>query len=97
MSQEPPQKTRRPATSWQESLRDVYPYLGLGMQVGLSLVFFVGIGYLLDRWLGTLPWLLLVCALVGMVAVFYQVVRVSKQLGKESRPPDHYRSEKPQK
>ena len=84
MPEPPPRPERRPPTSWQESLRDVYPYLGLGMQIALSLVFFVGVGYLLDRWLGTMPWLLIAGALLGMVALFVQVVRVSNQLSRSS-------------
>ncbi|MDX1545564.1 MAG: AtpZ/AtpI family protein [Rhodothermales bacterium] len=87
----PPRPKRRPATSWQEVLRDAGPYMGLGMQVGLGLVFFVGLGYLLDRWLGTLPWFMLAGGLVGMVAVFIYLIRASQAMGRRSeaeRRPD---------
>ena len=41
---------------------------------------YVLIGYLLDRWLDTEPWFILVGSVVGMVAFFVQLVRLSKRL-----------------
>ncbi|HEY6121585.1 MAG TPA: AtpZ/AtpI family protein [Pyrinomonadaceae bacterium] len=41
---------------------------------------FTGIGWLLDRWLGTNPWLLVVGVVLGAVAGFYQFIRLSSQL-----------------
>lgn len=69
-----------PPSTWQTILRDAGPYLHLGMQLGLSVAFFVGLGYLLDRWLGTMPWFLIGMALVGMVAAFVHLVRVSSNM-----------------
>lgn len=37
-------------------------------------------GWLLDRWLGTRPWLLVVGIVLGAVAGFYQFIRVSSKL-----------------
>ncbi len=59
-------------------------YLGLGMQLALSMVFFVVGGYLLDRWLGTAPWLLIAGAVLGMVAFFVQLFRVVGEMNKRS-------------
>ena len=75
-------------------MREASPYLGLGMQLALSMIFFVGAGYLLDRWLGTDPWLLVVGAVLGMVAVFIHLFRLVGELNKQSEdrskahPPD---------
>lgn len=66
---------------------DASPYLGLGLQLAVAMAFFTGIGYLLDRWLGTLPWLTIAGAAVGMVGVFFQIVRVSNELARQKRPP----------
>jgi F0F1-type ATP synthase assembly protein I len=68
----------------QESLGDASPYLGLGMQLGLTMAFFVGVGYFLDRWLDTSPWLLTAGAVVGMVALFVQIFRVVADLNKQT-------------
>ena len=37
-------------------------------------------GWLLDRWLGTRPWLLVAGIVLGAVAGFYQFIRVSSKL-----------------
>ena len=63
--------------SWQKSLREASPYLSLGMQVGMTMVAFATGGYLLDRLLGTTPWLILVCALIGMISVFVRLIHVA--------------------
>ncbi|MEM1126519.1 MAG: AtpZ/AtpI family protein [Bacteroidota bacterium] len=76
-------------SSWQQSLREAGPYLGLGLQLAAAMTFFVLGGYGLDQWLGTLPLFLVLGALLGMVAVFAQIFRVSAELGGSSsrRPP----------
>jgi F0F1-type ATP synthase assembly protein I len=37
-----------------------------------------GGGYLLDRWLGTQPWLLLTGLVLGLCAAFYSLVRAAR-------------------
>lgn len=37
-------------------------------------------GWLLDRWLGTRPWLLVTGIVLGAVAGFYQFIRISSKL-----------------
>ena len=37
-------------------------------------------GWLLDRWLGTQPWLLITGIVLGAVAGFYEFIRVSSKL-----------------
>lgn len=38
------------------------------------------VGWLLDRWLGTSPWLLVGGIVLGAVAGFYQFIRISSKL-----------------
>ena len=38
------------------------------------------IGWLLDRWLGTKPWLLVVGIVLGAAAGFYEFIRASSKL-----------------
>lgn len=66
-------------------MREASPYMGLGMQLALSMVFFVGGGYLLDRWLDTSPWLLVAGAVLGMVAVFVNLFRLVAELNKKHK------------
>ncbi|MEQ8388692.1 MAG: AtpZ/AtpI family protein [Alphaproteobacteria bacterium] len=63
------------------------PMTGLGMavRVGVDLVagliVGVAIGVLLDRWLGTGPWLLVVFFVLGAAAGFVNVYRTVRNLG----------------
>ena len=37
-------------------------------------------GWLLDRWLGTAPWLLVAGIVLGAVAGFYEFIRITSQI-----------------
>ena len=45
-----------------------------------SVVAFLGVGWLLDRWLGTKPWLLVAGIIVGALAGFYEFARLTSRL-----------------
>jgi ATP synthase protein I len=56
---------------------------GLAYAAGLGIFFavlsFMGFGWLLDRWLGTSPWLLVAGIVLGSVVGFYEfIVIISK-------------------
>ena len=57
---------------------------GMAGTIGLQLVSatFIGLamGYFLDKWLGTSPWLLVVFLLLGIVAGFRDVYREAKRI-----------------
>ena len=59
--------------------------MGLGFRVAVdilaALMVGVGIGVLLDRWLGTKPWLLIVFFLLGSAAGIMNVFRVMRGYG----------------
>ena len=44
-----------------------------------SVASFCGLGWLLDKWLGTEPWLLIVGIVVGSAVGLYQFVRLSSK------------------
>lgn len=46
--------------------------LGTGIEAGLALVAFAGLGFLLDRWLGVTPLLTILLFLIGAVGLFYK-------------------------
>lgn len=66
---------------WQESLRTAGPFIGLGLQIALSIAFFVGGGLFVDTRLGTMPGFTLAGAAVGMVAVFFLLRRLIREMG----------------
>ena len=45
-----------------------------------SVASMTGVGWLLDRWLGTAPWLLGFGIVLGAVAGFYQFIRLTSKL-----------------
>jgi ATP synthase protein I len=59
--------------------------LGFALRIGVELVgaliVGVGIGILLDRWLGTTPWLMLVFVVLGAAAGLLNVYRTATGLG----------------
>ena len=65
--------------------------LGRGMRLGSEFIAAIlvgaGMGYLLDRWLGTSPWLLLVMLLIGFAAGVLNVVRAAAEMNRAAPPP----------
>jgi F0F1-type ATP synthase assembly protein I len=61
------------------------PYIWLGWQIALSFVVYAAIGYFLDRWLDTTPWLLIAGVVMGLVAVFARIYRVSLEIKKQTQ------------
>ena len=61
------------------------PALGIGVRIGVdlvaALVVGLGIGYLLDRWLGTSPWLLIGFFFLGSAAGVLNVFRAVRGYG----------------
>lgn len=58
----------------------------IGIQLVVSILLGVGIGYLLDRWLGTEPWLLVLFFVLGAIAGFREMIRtVSRAAQDEER------------
>ena len=59
----------------------------LGAEFIAAILVGSGIGFLLDLWLGTRPWLMLVMLLVGFAAGILNVVRSVDEMNKASPPP----------
>ena len=55
------------------------------MQLAISMVTYVAIGYFADRWLGTQPWLLVAGAVVGMIAFFVQLYRMVGRMNEDTK------------
>lgn len=61
-----------------------YQIVGAGFQLVFSILFFAGMGYLLDRAIHTRPWFMLVGILVGLGAGFYAFWRKVSAEAKEA-------------
>lgn len=57
---------------------------GVAYAAAISLFFsvatFLGLGYLLDRWLGTGPWLLVAGIVLGSALGLYEFVRITSKI-----------------
>jgi ATP synthase protein I len=53
---------------------------GAAITLFASVISLCGLGWLLDRWLGTKPWLLVVGIVLGSIVGFYQFVRLTSKL-----------------
>ena len=53
---------------------------GAALMLFSSVISFCGVGWLLDRWLGTKPWWLVTGIVLGAIAGFYQFIRLTSKL-----------------
>jgi ATP synthase protein I len=58
-------------------------YSSLGLEMGLSVAIGVGIGYLLDSYLDTKPWFLLIFFFVGVAAAFRSLFSLLKKFDQD--------------
>lgn len=70
---------------WQSSLHDARPYLTIGIQLAGTMIVYVIGGHLVDRWLDTTPIFLIVGSVLGMVAFFIQIIRLTRDLDEKNR------------
>ena len=63
--------------------RELAKYSALGFEMALSVVIGMGIGYYLDRWLGTEPWLMIVWIGLGFAAGVRSLYRAAVRSGKD--------------
>ena len=68
-----------PKTSDQEENRKAGFAYAAGITLVAVVVSFCGLGWLLDKWLGTEPWLLIAGIVVGSAAGLFEFVRLSSK------------------
>jgi len=65
--------------------RQIASYSTLGLEMGLSVAVGSIIGYYLDKWLHTEPWLLIVFLIFGVIAGFRSLYRALKRWQREDK------------
>lgn len=53
---------------------------GAGVEVAGGILLFAGLGYLVDRWLGTWPWGLTTGCLLGLAGGMYLVIQTARRM-----------------
>ena len=76
---------KRGLAAYNAGMIEAGPYLTFGLQIAFSMVFFVGLGYVLDRFLGSTPWGMVGGAAIGMVAVFTLIARMAREADAKQR------------
>lgn len=66
-----------------ELFRELGRYSALGLEMAISVVIGLAIGYYLDKWLGTSPWLTIVWIAIGFAAGVRSLYRAAVQSGKD--------------
>jgi ATP synthase protein I len=66
-------------------IKQIAAYSTLGLEMGLSVAVGTAIGYYLDCWLKTNPWLLIVFICFGAAAGFRSLYRALKRLERENK------------
>lgn len=75
--------------------RELGKYSALGLEMALSVVIGMGIGYYLDRWLGTGPWLMVVWIGLGFAAGVRSLYRAAVRSGKDLEREEEEERRKP--
>jgi F0F1-type ATP synthase assembly protein I len=70
------------AGGWSGALRDVAPYLGIGMTLAVTVLVGLGGGYWLDAQLGTSPWCLIGGGFLGLGAALLHFFRTVASLNR---------------
>jgi len=60
-------------------------YSTVGLEMGLAVAVGAGLGYYLDKRLGTHPWLMIVCLFFGIAAGFRSLYRALKRMQREDK------------
>ena len=75
--------------SLKEERRKFYRQLGrvsaIGLEMGLCVAIGLAIGYFLDRYFQTKPWLTIIFLILGIVAGFRSLFSLTKELDKTGR------------
>lgn len=68
-------------------------YSTVGIEMAMSVVVGGAIGYWLDQWLGTEPWMMVFWVLCGVAAGFRSLYRTAKKIMKEMEKDDNQGSD----
>ncbi|MGA6993719.1 MAG: AtpZ/AtpI family protein [Candidatus Deferrimicrobiaceae bacterium] len=65
-----------------ELFRELGKYSALGLELAIAVILGLAIGYYLDKWLGTGPWMTVVWMAIGFAAGLRSLFRAALRSGK---------------
>jgi ATP synthase protein I len=60
----------------------------IGIQFALSIFAGFAMGYFLDKWLNTFPWLTVIFLILGIVAAFRELFRLARRQNESNKKSD---------
>jgi ATP synthase protein I len=63
--------------------RELGKYSALGLELAIAVILGLAIGYYLDKWLGTGPWMTVIWMAIGFAAGVRSLYRAALRSGKE--------------
>lgn len=76
-------KQSKKDNSLEQTYKEVGPYLGLGFQLAATILLMLYLGWLLDDYFGTEPWLIIIFSFFGGFAGIYNVIKSTINLNKK--------------
>jgi ATP synthase protein I len=67
-----------------EVVKSLLSYSSLGIEMGLCVAIGIGIGYYLDRYFSTSPYLTIIFMIFGIIAAMKTIYQLMKKLEKEN-------------
>ena len=67
-----------------EVIKSLLSYSSLGLEMGLCVAIGIGIGYFLDRYFHTAPYLTIIFMIFGIIAAMKTIYKLMKKLEKEN-------------
>ncbi|MGH9898378.1 MAG: AtpZ/AtpI family protein [Pyrinomonadaceae bacterium] len=72
-------KENRPETNSETARKSGIAYIA-ALSIFFSVLFFFGLGWLLDRWLSTTPWFVVAGVCIGSILGITQFIRMTSKL-----------------
>lgn len=70
---------------YKKAFDQISRYGTVGLELGISVAIGIVIGFYLDKWLGTSPWLTIIMMLCGTISGFKRIYYALKEIEKEEQ------------
>jgi len=78
-----------------ELFRELGKYSALGLELAIAVILGLAIGYYLDKWLGTGPWMTVIWMAIGFAAGLRSLFRAALRSGKDLEKDEEDNKRKP--